>query len=195
MSRTGRRVHRRGFGCPRSNWRRSRILPGMAGHAGSRPTDPQGDHPTVPRCCSSWCGSPGVRVVGTCSSSTRTARSGNSILSRTCSRPWAAGASFSTGRTESSGRIRFRSLCSDFSQVPASSTHWQLFFSHLRGLADSVFTVRLRRSSMVVIRRSRKYGVNFSKSWTGSRHPQKLHDKPQTLPSGCGAKLLQRPEP
>ena len=29
-------------------------------------------------------------------------------LSRTCSRPWAAGASFSTGRTESSGRIRFR---------------------------------------------------------------------------------------
>jgi len=27
---------------------RPRILPGMAGHAGNRPVDPQGNHPTIP---------------------------------------------------------------------------------------------------------------------------------------------------
>ena len=77
----------------------------------------------------------------------------------------------------------------------ASSTHWPLSFSHCVAspipFLQPVPGVQARPPSG-----SRKRcGVNFSKCWTGSRHPQKLHDMPQTRPSSCGAKLFQLPEP
>jgi len=42
----GWRVHRRGFGRLRSNWRRTRILPGLAGYARRWRVDPQGHFQT-----------------------------------------------------------------------------------------------------------------------------------------------------
>jgi len=51
-----------------------------------------------------------------------------------------------------------------------------IVLSHLPGLAGSPSTPPSKRSSMVVLRRSRKCGISFSRSWTVSRHLQVPHD-------------------